>query len=231
MSPTCSARHPATSDGTALRQRHLRNPRCPKVRGTSTGVSTTDTLSYLTRLCKCSHLVRDSNHMLTSCSDLETQFQAPTHAGSAEGSNINFPFDSSENNQNASIFSPGQHDERIDLAPDAAQYPTVPGPSYTSDTGTLFKTATNSPSTSMGMPRNAHAQQYESYSYALSSCLALELAQSSTASESAADSIGPYAGQSHDFGFNMALGSLGDSSEVSNFCVTDLESNALGDFC
>jgi hypothetical protein len=83
----------------------------------------------------------------------------------------------------------------------------------------------------MGMPRNAHAQQYESYSYALSSCLALELAQSSTASETATDGIGPYAGQSHDFDFDMALGSLGHSSEVSNFRITDLESNALGDFC
>ena len=68
MSPTCSARDPAISDGTALRQRHLRGPRCPKVRGTSTGVSTADTLSYLTRLCKRSQMVRDEHHMLTSCS-------------------------------------------------------------------------------------------------------------------------------------------------------------------
>lgn len=49
MSPTCVG---AILSGTS----HERNPACPKVRGTSTGVSPEALLDFLTRLCRFSRL-------------------------------------------------------------------------------------------------------------------------------------------------------------------------------
>ena len=55
MSPTCVGAI-LSGTGTAQSQVHERDPACPKVRGTSTGVSPEALLDFLTRLCRFSQL-------------------------------------------------------------------------------------------------------------------------------------------------------------------------------
>lgn len=56
MSPTCYPETSIAETGDALRQRHSRTPRCPKVWGNKDGVGPADLWEYLNTLCELIHI-------------------------------------------------------------------------------------------------------------------------------------------------------------------------------